>query len=428
MLSLVVNGPSNVAGSVTIGGNKNAALPMIAAAMLTEEEVILHNVPDILDVKNMLILAAEMGAKIKREGSTLILKAEQISPADLQRKTCSAIRTSLLFAGPVAARTGSSILWPPGGDVIGRRRLDAHFYGLNKLGIHVSADELPYCFKKLKRTLNGSDMFLDEASVTATEHIMTTAALAPGETVIRNAAAEPHIGQLAGLLVKMGAEISGTDTNTLRIRGQKKLHGAEYTVPGDHIESASFLSLAAATGGEIELNGILPPHHYWMMRRVFERFGIRIRLEPNRIVMPKQKMKIRPDFGNAIPTVSDGPWPQFPSDMMSCLIVAATQAKGSVLFFEKMFESRIYFVDRLIAMGANAIVCDPHRAIITGPAKLRGIEMSSPDIRAGMAMIIAACCARGTSVINHAEMVFRGYENLTQKLNALGIQIERTER
>ena len=423
MLSLFIDGPSKVSGAVTAGGNKNAVLPMIAAAMLTEEEVILRNVPDIIDVENMLHLAAELGACVRREGSTVIIKAENLKTNRLPKEICSALRTSLLFAGPLAARTGSATLWPPGGDVIGRRRLDAHFYGLRKLGIQITSDDVPYEFRRTrKRPPAGIDMFLDEASVTATEHIMTTAALTPSTTILRNAAAEPHIGQLAGLLIKMGAEISGLETNTLTIRGCKKLHGAEHTVEGDHIEAASFLALCAATGGEIEINGILSPRHYWMTRRVFERFGLTFRLDPGKITMKAQKMRIRPDFGNAIPIIADGPWPQFPSDMMSCMIVAATQARGSVLFFEKMFESRIYFVDRIIAMGANAIVCDPHRVVISGPAKLRGITMSSPDIRAGMAMIIAGACAKGTSVINHAEIIFRGYENLPGKLTSLGVK------
>ena len=422
MLSLFIDGPSKVSGAVSAGGNKNAVLPMIAAAMLTEEEVVLHNVPDIIDVENMLHLAAELGAHVRREGSTVILKAENLKTNRLPKEICSALRTSLLFAGPLAARTGSATLWPPGGDVIGRRRLDAHFYGLRKLGIQIASDDIPYEFHRTrKHPPAGIDMFLDEASVTATEHIMITAALTPSTTILRNAA-EPHIGQLAELLIKMGAEISGLETNTLVIRGCRKLHGAEHTVEGDHIEAASFLALCAATGGEIEINGILSPRHYWMTRRVFERFGLSFRLDPGKITMKAQKMRIRPDFGNAIPIIADGPWPQFPSDMMSCMIVAATQARGSVLFFEKMFESRIYFVDRIIAMGANAIVCDPHRVVISGPAKLRGITMASPDIRAGMAMIIAGACAKGTSVINHAEIIFRGYENLPGKLTALGVK------
>lgn len=422
MKSLLVEGTDRIGGSVEVGGNKNAVLPMIAAAMLTDEEVILRNVPDIIDVKNMLELAASLGASISRNGSSVTIRAKTITTSKLPKKICTSLRTSLLFAGPVAARTGSAELWPPGGDVIGRRRLDAHFYGLKKLGILVDKNEhIPFSFTRQRRKPSSVDMFLDEASVTATEHIMMTACYGKGETIIRNAAAEPHVAQLADLLIKMGAEIDGIGTNTLIIKGKSKLHGAEYTVEGDHIEAASFLALCAATGGSIEITGNLAPRYYWMTRRIFEKFGLNFRLEPNRIFMKAKKMKIQSDFGNAVPTISDGPWPQFPSDMMSCMIVAATQAKGSVLFFEKMFESRIYFVDRIIAMGANAIVCDPHRVVITGPAKLHGITMSSPDIRAGMAMIIAAACAKGTSVINNAEIVFRGYEKLPEKLNALGV-------
>ena len=423
MKSLVIEGPSRISGSITVGGNKNAVLPMIAAAMLTDEEVILHNVPTIIDVENMLELAASIGAKVKRKGSTVSIRAKTITTSELPKKICSALRTSLLFAGPIAARTGSAILWPPGGDVIGRRRLDSHFYGLKKLGIQ--ADEnipVPFTFARTRKKPAHVDMFLDEASVTATEHIMTTACLGKGETIIRNAAAEPHITQLAELLIKMGAEISGLETNTLVIKGLNKLHGAEHTVEGDHVEAASFLALCAAAGGSIEITGNISPRHYWMTRRVFEKFGLNFRLEPNRIFMNAKKMKIQADYGNAIPSIADGPWPQFPSDMMSCMIVAATQAKGSVLFFEKMFESRIYFVDRIIAMGANAIVCDPHRVVISGPSKLHGITMSSPDIRAGMAMIIAAACAKGTSIVNNAEVIFRGYEKLPEKLNSLGVR------
>lgn len=423
MQSMIIEGPSRIHGQVTIGGNKNAVLPMIAAAMLTDEEVILHNVPDIIDVENMLHLAAELGADVRRAGGTVVVKAENLKTNRLPKEICSALRTSLLFAGPLAARTGKAELWPPGGDVIGRRRLDAHFYGLRKLGIQIESDDIPFEFKKTRRRPPAEiDIFLDEASVTATEHIMTAACLTPSTTILRNAACEPHIGQLAGLLVKMGAQIDGLETNTLTIRGCKKLHGAEHTVEGDHIEAASYLALCGAAGGEIEILGGISPRHYWMTRRVFERFGLAFRLEPGRIAMTAKRMKIRPDFGNAIPIIADGPWPQFPSDMMSCLIVAATQARGSVLFFEKMFESRICFVDRIIAMGANAIVCDPHRVVISGPAKLRGITMASPDIRAGMAMIIAGACAKGTSVINRAEIIFRGYENLPGKLTALGVR------
>ena len=425
MSSLLIEGPSKISGEVKIGGNKNAILPMIAAAMLTEEPVILHNVPDILDVRNMLELARVLGAEIKRDGKTVEICARNITLTELPQNLCTAIRTSLLFAGPLAMRTGSAQLWPPGGDVIGRRRLDSHFYGLRKLGVDVKAEVVPYTFTRVSCSEDTVDMFLDEASVTATEHILTAAALRNGETVIRNAASEPHITQLAQLLCAMGAEISGIETNILTIKGKEKLHGAEFTIEGDHIEAASFLALCAAAKGTIDVTGHISPRHYWMTRRVFERFGAELRLEPDHISMDCRKgLQIEPDFGNAVPTISDGPWPQFPSDMMSCMIVAATQAKGTVLFFEKMFESRIYFVDRLIGMGANAIVCDPHRVVISGPAKLHGSVVASPDIRAGMAMVIAGCCAEGQTIVNRAEIVYRGYENLTEKLSNLGVNIK----
>ena len=425
MSSLLIEGPSKISGEVRVGGNKNAVLPMIAAAMLTDEPVILHNVPDILDVRNMLELARVLGAEVKRDGKTVEICAKNITLTDLPRNLCTAIRTSLLFAGPLAMRTGSAQLWPPGGDVIGRRRLDAHFYGLGKLGIEVNSDVIPYTFTRVGTDEETIDMFLDEASVTATEHIMTAAALRKGETIIRNAASEPHITQLAQLLCAMGAEISGIETNILSIRGKEKLHGAEFTVEGDHIEAASFLALSAAAKGTIDVVGNISPRHYWMTRRVFEKFGVDLILSPNHLHLDCRKgLKIEPDFGNAVPIISDGPWPQFPSDMMSCMIVAATQAQGTVLFFEKMFESRIYFVDRLIGMGANAIVCDPHRVVISGPARLRGSEVVSPDIRAGMAMVIAGCCAEGQTIVNRAEMVYRGYENLSEKLSNLGVNIK----
>lgn len=428
MHSITINGPEKISGSIVLGGNKNAALPMIAASLLTKDEVTLHNVPNISDVSVMLQLAQNLGVKVKRSGNTISLCADSIQTCEFPRELCSALRTSFLFTGPLCVRCGKVKLWPPGGDMIGRRRLDSHIYGLKKLGIAFKADSMPFEFKLAKKQLTASKIFLDEASVTATEHILMTAVLAKGTTIIQNAASEPHVQQLAELLNLMGADISGIASNTLVINGVKKLHGAEFTIGGDHIEAASFLSMAACTGGEIEIGGKIQPHNYWMMRRVFERFGINFRLEPDRILFKNgHKLRIVPDFGNAIPMISDGPWPQFPSDMMSCLIVAATQAKGSVLFFEKMFESRIYFVDRLISMGANAIVCDPHRVVITGPSRLNGIEMSSPDIRAGMAMIIAAVCANGQSVIRNVDTVFRGYENVDKKLAALGVNFKLTK-
>ena len=424
MRSLIINGTSRISGSVEVGGNKNAVLPMIAATLLTREDVILHNVPAITDVDMMLKILTSLGAKIERSGSTVKINTASVTTNEISRSLCSALRTSFLFAGPLAARCGSSILYPPGGDVIGRRRLDSHFYGLKKLGIVLRSEEdIPFVFETASRGLHGADIFLDEASVTATEHILMVAAAAKGNTVIRNAASEPHVRQLGEMLIAMGAEISGLDSNTITVKGAD-LHGAEVTVEGDHIEAASYIALAACTRSPITITGIMRPRDYWMTRRMFEKLGVRFKLHPDLIEVPEgQRMKIMPDFGHAIPQISDGPWPQFPSDMMSCMIVCATQAKGSVLFFEKMFESRIYFVDRLIAMGANAVVCDPHRVVISGPAKLHAVEMSSPDIRAGMAMVIAALAARGTSRIHQAEVIYRGYEDLVGKLTAIGARV-----
>ena len=424
MRSLIINGTGRISGTVEIGGNKNAVLPMIAATLLTKDDVTLHNVPAITDVDMMLKILTTLGAKIKRKGSSVTINTAGVTKNEIPRHLCSALRTSFLFAGPLAVRCGSSVLYPPGGDVIGRRRLDSHFYGLKKLGIPLrDEEEIPFVFETGPRGLHGADLFLDEASVTATEHILMVAAAAKGNTVIRNAAAEPHVRQLGEMLNAMGAEITGLDSNTIQIKGGE-LHGAEVTVEGDHIEAASFIALAACTRSPITITGIMRPHDYWMTRRMFEKLGVHFKIHPNLIeVAGGQRMKIKPDFGKAIPQISDGPWPQFPSDMMSCMIVCATQAKGSVLFFEKMFESRIYFVDRLIAMGANAVVCDPHRVVISGPAKLHAVEMSSPDIRAGMAMVLAAVCAKGRSVVQNADNIFRGYANICEKLTGLGVEV-----
>ncbi len=425
MHSLLIEGPAKISGCIQPGGNKNAALPMIAAAILTREEVVFHNMPDILDVRVMLQLAEYLGAKVTRCGTTVTICAGQLTRQDLPAKLCASVRASFIFAGAIVARCGEAEIGLPGGDFIGRRRLDAHYYGLNKLGITHDIHDGGVDFKLAKKRLTGAELFLDEASVTATEHILIAAATAHGRTVIRNAAAEPHVQQLAELLNAMGAKITGIETNTLYVEGVSELHGAEFTIESDHIEVASFLSMAAATGGSVEICGQIQPRHYWMTRRIFERFNLKFKLEPDHIYMPGgQKMKVIRDIGNAIPMISDGPWPQFPSDMMSCMIVAATQAKGTVLFFEKMFESRLYFVDRLISMGANAIVCDPHRVVISGPARLTGLEMTSPDIRAGMAMVVAAVCARGKSRINNVDMIFRGYENLVEKLQTLGVNVK----
>jgi len=417
-----IKGGKALSGNITISGNKNGILPMIAASLLTDEAITLSNVPDILDVRNMLKVASTLGVEIERDGSTITLQAKNIIHSEISQDLSQLTRTSLLFAGPLLIRTGQAAFWAPGGDVIGRRRLDSHFYGLTTLGAELISKNYPFKFKV--KEFIGKELFFDEASVTATEHIMMTATLAKGTTVIRNCAAEPHVQDLGEMLIAMGANIVGLGTNTLTIEGCEKLHGVNYSISGDHIEAGSFLAMAAATGGGVTINNVIP-RHYWMIRRIFERFSLHFDFKDNKIIMePGQKLEINQDIGNAIPIISDGPWPQYPSDMMSCTIVMATQATGTLLFFEKMFESRMYFVDRLIRMGANAIVCDPHRVIISGATNLRAVEMSSPDIRAGMAMLIAALCADGTSIIHNSSVINRGYDTIVNKILSLGGDIE----
>ena len=421
MHTLYVEGGASLKGEITISGNKNAVLPMIAASLLTDEKVILRNAPNILDVRVMLEILEDLGVDVNFTANTIEITAKNFKKSTISKDLCSRVRTSILFAGPLAVRCGKALIYPPGGDVIGRRRLDGHFYGLRKLGIEVNTND-EFIFKTKDR-LQGCELFLDEASVTATEQIIMAAVTAKGTTIVRNAASEPHVTDLADMLNSMGAKISGQGSNTLEIEGVEKLHGTEHQIVSDHTEAGSFLALGAVCGGELTLKGTTP-RHYWMTRRVFERLGIEIDLGKDYIHLPpNQEMRVIDDFDGHCPVISDGPWPQFPSDLMSVAIVMATQAQGSVLFFEKMFESRIYFVDRLMSMGAKAIVCDPHRVVINGPAKLRGISMSSPDIRAGMAMLIAASCASGKSTINSAEVIYRGYENVVDKLLSIGCRI-----
>ena len=423
MSTLIVKGGTIRGGEITVLGNKNAVLPMIAALMLTDEESVLTNVPDILDVHTMLDIAASLGAEYTFEKNTLRFCCKDVKTHVISRELCSRNRTSILFTAPLLARCGRAELFPPGGDVIGRRRLDGHFYGLTKLGAVMAPGWNSYNFAAVGG-LSGRELFLDEASVTATEQILIAAASAKGTTTLYNAACEPHVCDLAAMLNAMGAKISGAGSNTVTIEGVEKLSGCTYHVSGDHIEAGSFLALAAATGTPITINGT-PPRHHWMLRRVFERLGWQMTLNPDQIVMAgNQDPVVEADFGGFTPQISDGTWPQYPTDMMSCTIVAATQSRGTVMFFEKMFESRIYFVDRLIGMGANAIVCDPHRVIITGRTQLYGESLSSPDIRAGMAMVIAAFAAQGVSRIDRADVIYRGYEDLTGKLRALGAEVE----
>lgn len=422
--SLHIKGGSIRGGEVTISGNKNAALPAISAAMLTDEEVILHNVPDILDVRTMLDIAGELGAEFTFENNTLRIRCPKVKTTVINKELCAKNRTSILFASSLVGRCGQAELYPPGGDVIGRRRLDGHFYGLKTLGAQMSPETATYKFNA-PDGLTGRELFLDEASVTGTEQIIIAASVAKGQTILYNAACEPHVCDLANLLNEMGAKISGAGSNTLIIDGVEKLHGCEFTISADHIEAGSFIALAAACDCDITLHNTGSNRSYWMTRRVFERLGVNMTLQTDLIQVPGgQSRIIESDFGGHMFKIADGPWPQFPSDMMSCTIVAATQSQGTVMFFEKMFESRIYFTDRLISMGASAIVCDPHRVVISGRTPLHGIPMSSPDIRAGMAMVIAALCANGESRIDQAGVIYRGYEKLPEKLRLLGADIE----
>jgi UDP-N-acetylglucosamine 1-carboxyvinyltransferase len=419
----VIHGGRPLQGEIRASGSKNAVLPMIAAALLTDEEVVLENVPSIRDVDVMLEIASQLGADVSRIGDKIAIRAANLEQQTLPADLCERVRTSVLFVAPLLHRLGRAKLHPPGGDGIGRRRLDPHFYGLRQLG--VSVDEMEFEFK-VSEELEGATIFFDEASVTATEHILMAAALTKGTTTIRNAASEPHVMDLAQMLCSMGAQIDGLYTNTLTITGVERLNGTTHRVVSDHIEVGSYLALAAATGGGITIHDTVRGH-YWMMHRVFERFGIELDIKSDRIVMPSgQTPRIQPDAGGAVPHVDDGPWPQFPTDMMSPFLVLATQSEGTILFFEKMFEGRMYFVDPLVQMGANAIICDPHRVIITGPSKLHGQTVRSPDIRAGMAMIIAACCSTGRPcVVQNAEIVDRGYDRVEEKLQALGADIIR---
>jgi UDP-N-acetylglucosamine 1-carboxyvinyltransferase len=420
-----IHGGIPLRGELAAAGNKNAALPMIVAALLTDEPVILENVPDIGDVRTMIGIVRSLGvvADWDAEEHRLCLTAEKVNPTDLDLERCQAIRASILAVAPVLYRCGEIRISPPGGDVIGCRRLDAHFEGLQILGAQIGIGS-DYTFK-LSRGFRGGDIFLPEASVTATEQLLMAAAVARGTTVIRNAACEPHVSDLALMLNAMGASISGIGTNLLKIQGVRSLHGVRHRVLSDHTEAGSYLALAAATGGELTVTGI-DPEHYRMTVRVFQRLGIGIELGADRIsVSALQDRRIIPDPSGGMPVIADGLWPQFPSDLMSVMLLLATQVQGTVLFFEKLYESRMYFVDRLISMGANAVICDPHRVVVCGASRLRGIELSSPDIRAGISLVGAALCADGCSLISNVQLIDRGYEAVEQRLRSLGARIVR---
>ena len=424
--SFVIEGGCPLSGSVRAAGNKNAALPIVAACLLTDEWVTLTNIPAITDVETMLELAADLGVDVEAPaGGRVRIRAATISKHELDEELCSRIRASILLAGPLLAREGEAIVPPPGGDVIGRRRIDTHIDALERLGAEIHAN------RRLRMRapggLKGTHLFLDEASVTGTENAIMAAVLAAGETVIGNAACEPHVQDLCNFLNSLGARIAGIGSNVLRIEGVERLRGGEWRICTDHIEVASFIGLGAVTEGEMVIEDVDPTHLLGIWPG-FERLGVRWELDGTSVRVPGgQELVIRDDVGSQIPKIEDGPWPSFPADLTSIVLAVATQAQGTVLIFEKMFENRLFFVDKLINLGARIILCDPHRAIVNGPAKLYGDRMVSPDIRAGMAMLIAALCAEGTSTIGNVREIDRGYERIDDRLRTLGASIERVE-
>ena len=422
-VQFIVEGGHRLSGTIRPSGNKNAALPIVAAALLTDQPVVLENVPRIRDLETLVQLIASLGVEIAwAERNTLHIHARTVTPTALDRELSKKIRGSILLAGALLGRCGRVTLPPPGGDVIGRRRLDTHFLALEQLGARY---ELTDVIAMEAPQLVGADVFLDEPSVTGTENALMAAVAARGTTVLRNAASEPHVQDLARFLVAMGASIEGIGTNTVTIHGGATLRGCTHRIGPDHIEVGSFIGLAAVTGSEIRVAdaGV---EHLRSTLMGFERLGVVCRIEGADLVIPaEQSLRVQSDLGGHVPTISDQPWPAFPADTMSIALVTATQCEGMVLMHEKMFESRMFFVDKLIGMGARIVLCDPHRAVVSGPARLRGATLESPDIRAGMAMLIAALCAEGTSVINNVGQIERGYERIDERLGALGARIQR---
>ena len=418
-----IEGGFPVKGTVKASGNKNAALPCIAAAVLTDQSVTLKNLPEIEDVFVMFEIFKSFGGTVTKcapNESTLQLKT--VTGYEVPAPLAQKIRASILFAGPLLARHGKVMMTPPGGDVIGRRRLDTHFLALTELGAQVKING-HFLFTANK--LIGQDIFLDEASVTATENAVMAAVTAEGETVITNAASEPHIQDLCKLLNSMGAKISGIGSNILTIQGVQQLHGAEYRIGADYMEVGSFIGLAAVTRGSLTITDI-NPSDMRPIKLAFNKLGIRWEIDGTNLTVPaQQSLKVNCDLGGMIPKIDDAPWPGFPADLTSIMTVIATQVEGTVLIHEKMFEARMFFVDKLIGMGARITLCDPHRAVVTGPGTLHGSELVSPDVRAGMALVIAACCARGESLIRNVYQIERGYEHLVDRFKALGVHIER---
>ena len=426
MHEYIIQGGFPVNGTIKASGNKNAALPCIAAAILSEEPIILKNIPEIEDVFVMLQVFEALGGHYEKiEKNVFKLQIEKVKTSKIPEDLATKIRASILFAGPLLARTGKAVLPPPGGDVIGRRRLDTHFLALMELGARVETDQN---FSFIAHKLMGEDIFLDESSVTATENAIMAASLAEGTTIISNAASEPHVQELCKMLNNMGAKISGVGSNILTIEGVKKLNGTEHRIGPDYMEIGSFIGLAAVTRGQLKITDV-EPRDMRPLKVAFGKLGIGWSLEGTTLTVPdKQKMQVNCDLGGMIPKIDDAPWPGFPPDLTSIMTVIATQVEGTVLIHEKMFESRMFFVDKLIGMGARITLCDPHRAVISGPSSLHGSELVSPDVRAGMAMVIAACCARGESIIRNVYQIERGYEHLVERLKSIGVKIELNEK
>jgi UDP-N-acetylglucosamine 1-carboxyvinyltransferase len=421
----IIQGGVPLSGEIVPAGNKNAALPILAACLLTEEELLVRNVPKIRDVQSMLGLLDGLGVKVDWTGDNEVrLQADSVSSTEVDEELASKIRASFLVAGPLLARFGEVKMPPPGGDTIGRRRLDAHLDAFRDMGAKVDGD-VWIGLSAPAEGLKPRRVFMDEPSVMGTENALLAAALTEGPTTIANAACEPHVQDLARLLCKMGAQVDGIGSNVMTVHGRDKLSGTEHDVSPDHIEIASFMALAAATSGELRIRGIIP-EDLEGIRRHFRRIGLQTMEESGDLMVPpEQKLTIRDDHGEAIPQIDDGPWPAFPADLTSIALALATQADGTIVIHEKMFENRLFFVDKLVAMGARIHLSDPHRAVVSGPSRLHGARLESPDIRAGMAMLIAALAAEGTSEIGNVAQIDRGYERIDVRLRDLGARIER---
>jgi UDP-N-acetylglucosamine 1-carboxyvinyltransferase len=420
----VIQGGTPLSGEIVAAGNKNAALPLLAACLLTEEDVVLRNMPRIRDAEAQLGLLESIGVSVEWLSHTDVkLNAAAIGSRELDESLAARIRASFLLAGPLLARFGEVRMPPPGGDTIGRRRLDPHLDAFRDLGATVAGDRMIEI--AAPGGLSPCAIFMDEPSVMGTENALLAAALTEGPTTIGNAACEPHVQDLARLLTKMGAQVDGIGSNVMTVHGRDKLGGADHTICPDHIEVGSFMALAAATGGELRIRET-DPADLTMIRRQFRRLGLQTMVEGEDVVVPpEQHLAVIDDMGDAIPKIDDGPWPAFPADLTSIALALATQATGTILIFEKMFENRLFFTDKLVAMGARITLCDPHRAIVSGPSRLHGERVESPDIRAGMAILIAALAADGTSEIGNVVQIDRGYERIDERLRGLGARIER---